>query len=69
MDRVSPHQPDPRPGAEPERGFAVAVMALTGDEFGPDDLRKTDVYTLRDPPTELRAGIAVRTGLSRRRSR
>ena len=27
MDHVSPHQPDPRPGAEPERGFAVAVMA------------------------------------------
>jgi GTP-binding protein HflX len=27
MDCVSPHQPDPRPGAEPERGFAVAVMA------------------------------------------
>lgn len=38
---------------------AVAVMALTGDEFGPDDLRKTDVYNLRDLSAELRAGIVA----------
>jgi GTPase len=31
---VSPHQPDPAPGAEPERGFIVAVVApgVDGDE-------------------------------------
>jgi GTPase len=31
---VSPHQPDPAPGAEPERGFVVAVLApgVDGDE-------------------------------------
>jgi GTPase len=31
---VSPHQPDPAPGAEPERGFIVAVLApgVDGDE-------------------------------------
>lgn len=39
--------------------IAVAVMAITGDEFGPDDLRKTDVYNLRDLSTELRAGIVA----------
>src|SRR5437868_9370643 len=31
MVRVSQHQPDPAPGAEPERGFAVAVLAQGRD--------------------------------------
>src|SRR5581483_3497473 len=31
MIRVSQHQPDPAPGAEPERGFAVAVLAQGRD--------------------------------------
>jgi GTPase len=29
---VTPHQPDPAPGAEPERGFLVAVLAQGVDE-------------------------------------
>jgi GTP-binding protein HflX len=29
---VTPHQPDPAPGAEPERGFVVAVLAQGVDE-------------------------------------
>ena len=32
MAGVSPHQPDPRPGAEPERGFIAAVLASGIDE-------------------------------------
>src|ERR687886_319068 len=28
---VTPHQPDPAPGAEPERGFLVAVLAPRAD--------------------------------------
>src|SRR5438477_10809904 len=31
MVRVSQHQPDPAPGAEPERGFMVAVLAQRRD--------------------------------------
>jgi GTP-binding protein HflX len=31
---VTPHQPDPAPGAEPERGFLVAVLAQGVDEDG-----------------------------------
>src|SRR5688572_6022457 len=30
--RVTPHQPDPAPGAEPERGYLVAVLAEGVDE-------------------------------------
>jgi GTP-binding protein HflX len=29
---VAPHQPDPAPGAEPERGFLVAVLPPSADE-------------------------------------
>src|SRR5262249_43971633 len=35
--RVTPHQPDPAPGAEPERGFVVAVLPAgrdQGEELG-----------------------------------
>jgi len=38
---------------------AVAVMAVTGDEFPADQLRETDVYNLRDLSAELRAGVVA----------
>src|SRR5438128_3814430 len=54
MGSVSQHQPDPAPGAEPERGFAVAVLAQgrdADDELG--ELRELARTAGVDPVAEL----------------
>lgn len=42
-----------------EEGAALAVMAITGDQFAPGDIRTADVYTLRDLSAEVRAGVVA----------
>src|SRR5437764_12462044 len=54
MVRVSQHQPDPAPGAEPERGFAVAVLVQGGDaEEELAELRELARTAGVDPVAEL----------------
>lgn len=36
---------------------ALAVMAITGDEFAPGEIRDADVFNLRDLSAEVRAGV------------
>lgn len=40
-------------------GAALAVMAITGDQFDPATIRTADVFNLRDLSAELRAGIVA----------
>src|SRR5947207_919203 len=54
MARVSQHQPDPAPRAEPERGFAVAVLAQGRDaEEELAELRELARTAGVDPVAEL----------------
>jgi len=57
---VTPHQPDPAPGAEPERGFALAVFAHGTDVVG-------ELAELRE--LARTAGVAIASELVQHRPR
>jgi GTP-binding protein HflX len=51
---VTPHQPDPAPGAEPERGFVLAVLAQGADaEYELEEIRELARTAGVEPVAEL----------------